>query len=327
MMYERRECPVCATICSVGVYDYGDKLEVTCERCNRFKISLWALQSSDTNKYSNWRAQLSYYIKNENNPPELFKTSDINTILKNTLLPDYQTKYNNLLKWFGDVSENSTKTIDGFPNKLSSIIGANSPAEVVEILDEIWNACLIAMENPVEGPLRNKFPFSGFAAHLTDKGLRLISELNNTFLYPMPNNIEFNFEYDFVFSFAGEDRPFVRNITSKLKDKQIKYFCDEDEKVNLWGKDLAIYLDKIYQHSAKYCIIIISDNYRKKIWTNHELKSALARAIKEKNKEYILPIRLDDTDIDGIRHSLGYIDARKESIDDIVEFIIEKLKH
>lgn len=326
MHYERRNCPICETICSVGVFDFGDKLEVTCERCNKYKISLWALKYSDLNKYPKWYAQLSYFIRHQEVPPVLLNTDDINAILKNIILPDFRNKYNNLLKWFGETAEMSTKTIDGFPNKLTSLIGAENPREVVEILDEIWNDGLIVMEYPVVGPLRDKFPLTNFAAHLTSKGLERMEEITsqNITVNNTSNNIEL---YDVVFSFAGEDRPFVREIVLRLKDNKIKYFCDEDEKVNLWGKDLVIYLDKIYQHSARYCIVIISENYRKKIWTNHELKSALARAIKEKDKEYILPIRLDDTEIDGIRHSLGFIDARNESIENIGEIIIKKLIH
>ncbi len=323
MTYERRQCPICETICSAGVYDFGDKLEVTCERCNKYKISMWALQSSDTNKYPKWRAQLSYYIRNEKNPPELLNTITINVILNKTTLPDFKTKYNNLLKWLGETAEYSTKTIDGFPNKLASIIGAIDSKEVVEILDEIWNDSLIIMENPAVGPLRDKSPITAFAIHLTSKGLYLVELLkkgNN-----ISENVDLNLMYDIVFSFAGEDRTFVREIVTRLEVKNIKYFYDEDEKVNLWGKDLSIHLDKIYQHSAKYCILIISENYKKKIWTNHELKSALARAVKEKNKEYILPIRLDDTEIEGIRHTLGFIDAKKESIENIVKLIIKKI--
>ncbi len=45
--------------------------------------------------------------------------------------------------------------------------------------------------------------------------------------------------------------------------------------------------------------MFLSRNYAAKLWTNHEREAAQARAFRE-NEEYILPIRLDDTEIPGI---------------------------
>ena len=94
--------------------------------------------------------------------------------------------------------------------------------------------------------------------------------------------------------------------------------------VELWGKDLSIELDNIYQREARYCIIFISNHYKEKIWTNHELRSALA-AIQETDNEYILPIKLDDTEIPGIRLTLVYIDGIKKSPKEICNSILKKL--
>ena len=134
-----------------------------------------------------------------------------------------------------------------------------------------------------------------------------------------------DYKYDIVFSFAGEDRNFVELIVSFIKKTDIKYFYDEDRMTDLWGKDLAIEFDNIFQKEARYCVIVISQYYKEKIWTNHELKSALARAITERDKEYVLPIRLDDTEIPGIRPTTAYIDARKETPKIIFERILDKL--
>lgn len=134
------------------------------------------------------------------------------------------------------------------------------------------------------------------------------------------------YKYDIIFSFAGEDRSFVNQMTKFIDEKNIKYFYDEDRLAATWGKDLAIEFDNIYQKEARFCVIIISKYYKEKIWTNHELKSALARAIKEKDKEYILPIRLDDTEIPGIRPTLGFIDGRKLNPEKIVLAITQKLQ-
>ena len=133
------------------------------------------------------------------------------------------------------------------------------------------------------------------------------------------------YKYDVTLSFAGEDRLYVERVANVLKENQIKVFYDKFEEVDLWGKDLGVHFDYVYRKGAKYCVIFISENYKKKIWTNHEIRTAISRAI-ETNVEYILPARFDDTEIDGIRPTLGFIDLRKIAADNFAHLIIKKLE-
>ena len=84
------------------------------------------------------------------------------------------------------------------------------------------------------------------------------------------------------------------------------------------------HLDMVYHTAARYCVIFISESYAKKAWTKHELKSAQARAFKE-NSEYILPVRLDNTELPGLPPSIGYLDARKLSLSEMCALIVTKL--
>jgi hypothetical protein len=83
-------------------------------------------------------------------------------------------------------------------------------------------------------------------------------------------------------------------------------------------------LSKVYKDKANFCIIFVSKSYAEKLWTNHERRNAQARAFREK-KEYILPIKLDETEIDGLPDTIGYIDIKKTSIEEICKLLIEKL--
>lgn len=130
--------------------------------------------------------------------------------------------------------------------------------------------------------------------------------------------------YDIVISFAGEDREVAKNIAVKIQEKNLSVFYDSYEKSSLWGKDLYTYLSTIYKDKAKFCIILISESYRRKLWTKHELKSAQARAFSE-NREYILPIRLDSTEIKGILPTTGYISYPDESCEEIAILLERKL--
>ncbi len=133
------------------------------------------------------------------------------------------------------------------------------------------------------------------------------------------------FEYDVALSFAGEDRKYVESVAKCLKEQGVKVFYDKYEKSDLWGKDLYPHLDDVYQNKAKYCVMFISKYYAEKLWTNHERESAQARAFKEKG-EYILPARFDNTQIPGIRDTIGYIDLNETTPEQLCQLILTKLK-
>lgn len=131
-------------------------------------------------------------------------------------------------------------------------------------------------------------------------------------------------EYDVALSFAGEDRDYVNKTAKFLKKEGVKVFYDLYEDVKLWGKDLYQHLDRVYREKAKYTIVFISESYKKKLWTNHELRSAQARAFIE-NQEYILPVRFDATEIAGILPTVGYLDLKKISPNLLAKKIVNKL--
>jgi len=70
--------------------------------------------------------------------------------------------------------------------------------------------------------------------------------------------------------------------------------------------------------------MFISKHYPLKKWTNLERTHAQARAFRDAN-EYILPIRLDDTEVPGIAETIGYIDLRHKAIENVVDALERKL--
>lgn len=133
------------------------------------------------------------------------------------------------------------------------------------------------------------------------------------------------YEYDVCLSFAGEQRTYVEHVAEQLTRIDIRVFYDMYEQANLWGKDLYEHLDEVYQQKAKYCLLFISADYARKVWTNHERKSAQARAFQE-SQEYILPIRFDDTTIPGIRATVGYIDVRSTTPSQLINLVQQKVR-
>ena len=131
-------------------------------------------------------------------------------------------------------------------------------------------------------------------------------------------------QYDLAISFAGEDRDIVRTYAEAIKGKGLIIFYADFDEVDLWGTNLYETLDVIYRLKAHYCVIFISRAYATKVWTNHERRAAQARALME-NREYILPVRLDDTEIPGLTQTIGYLDFGKVGHEGLVKATLEKL--
>jgi HEAT repeat protein len=131
--------------------------------------------------------------------------------------------------------------------------------------------------------------------------------------------------YDVTVSFAGEDRPVVEQFVKLLVEAGYRVFYDAWEQHNLWGKDLYQYLDAIYRQAASYCVVFISENYTRKAWTTHELRSAQARAFDQRS-EYILPLRLDDSELPGLPPTTAYFDLRRHSVEEAAALLVKKLR-
>lgn len=139
-----------------------------------------------------------------------------------------------------------------------------------------------------------------------------------TYMVPTPK------KYDVVLSFAGEDRVYVERVAEFLEKHAVVVFYDKYERATLWGKDLPEHFDSVYRKQGRFCIMFISQHYAEKMWTRHERRSALARALEER-VEYVLPARFDDTEIPGVRPTIGYQDLRHLAPEQLGELILQKL--
>jgi hypothetical protein len=135
---------------------------------------------------------------------------------------------------------------------------------------------------------------------------------------------EANRQFDVALSFASEDRAYVEKVAQALTRMGIRVFYDKYEVATLWGKNLYDHLQEVYQENARYAVIFISNHYAKKLWTNHERKSAQARAFSS-NQEYILPARFDNTRIPGILSTTAYVDLAGYAPRKFAEIIKDKV--
>jgi hypothetical protein len=132
------------------------------------------------------------------------------------------------------------------------------------------------------------------------------------------------FEYDVVLSFAKEDRAKAEELASLLKARTITVLFDETPTVQLGGSDFVIHIAELYRTKAYYCMMLISGHYPLKAWTEAERRAAQEHSLRDAN-EYILPVRLDDTDVPGLTEASGFRDLRQTSMQSIVDGIEQKL--
>lgn len=131
--------------------------------------------------------------------------------------------------------------------------------------------------------------------------------------------------FDVALSFAGTEREHAEKLAKTLKDNGFSVFYDEFYPEYLWGKNLVDTFDEVFRKRARFCVLFISKEYVLRNWTNQERQSAQARALKEKGKEFILPIRVDDSDLPGMPDTIAYLPI-KLGIDKIAQLLMKKIR-
>jgi len=132
------------------------------------------------------------------------------------------------------------------------------------------------------------------------------------------------YPYDVAVSFAGNDRPTVKSFVDALKDLGLNVFYDFDQQALLWGKDIRAKLAEVYANEAQYMVIFLSESYPERDWTDFEL-SIGKEAAKKRTEEYLLPLRLDDVKVVGMKSTTGYIDLRQTSVQEVAAILADKI--
>lgn len=131
-------------------------------------------------------------------------------------------------------------------------------------------------------------------------------------------------DYDVAISYAGEDRLYVDDFVECLKARGVDVFYDLDEEATLWGADLPEVLLDIFQKKARTAVVFISEHYVKKPWAMFEGRTVIGRTITE-HGTYLLPVRIDDTELPGLRPEIVYQTTAAKSPSELVSRVISSL--
>jgi len=130
--------------------------------------------------------------------------------------------------------------------------------------------------------------------------------------------------FDIALSFAGEHRSFVRELNTRLTERGVSVFFDEEFQAEMWGENLYDYLQDVYKTKARFVVAFASESYGTKAWPTLERQSAQSRVLSEVGP-FLLPVRLDDSELPGILPTIGYVDARIIGLEGLVDLILKKL--
>lgn len=216
------------------------------------------------------------------------------------------------------------QTMEGYEFKLA--LDPYRPIEERKIIYK--NIQQMSNNEIIETQLSNHHSFLIYEGKMSDDNVKKL--LDNKVETPIINDVEplpmgNTHLYDVALSFADQERTYVKKVAEYLLDNEINVFYDEFEEINLWGQHLKDHFYEIYRNKSRYVIPFISQAYKKSEWTTHELKSALEGAINY--REYILPVRFDNTEIDDLqKNPIGCIYIKNESPENLGKLIIKKIK-
>lgn len=130
-------------------------------------------------------------------------------------------------------------------------------------------------------------------------------------------------------SFAGEQRAhvqraYVQRVAAALIGLGIQHFYDDNQQIALWGTNQVETLQRVYLEDSSSVVLFISRECAAKVWPIAERRATLSRALRER-REYVLPVRFDDTVLPGLDANVSYLKAGDYSPEQLAAAIAEKL--
>ena len=115
------------------------------------------------------------------------------------------------------------------------------------------------------------------------------------------------FTYDIAISFAEEDFSIASGLATILEGNGFKVYYYKHKNHVTVGQELNDILPEIFEHQAKFAIVIISKDYVVK--RNTLVEFAAIKARREYDKNYLIPIKVGDVnvaDLEGLTTDTVY---------------------
>lgn len=182
--------------------------------------------------------------------------------------------------------------------------------------------------------LSSLFHFDGVTQFLTVEDPKFLYFIRNIIWSKFAKqigyfSIEFRSSYDFALSFAGEDRNVANAINDKLSAREISVFYDKNEQHRILANDVEEYLAPIYRSESQFIVVLMSNDYPKKLWTKFESEQFKDRF----GDNSVIPIWFSNTTPSMFDNSRKYgglgfdVEADlSEQVGELVEVLAQKLQ-
>jgi TIR domain len=133
-------------------------------------------------------------------------------------------------------------------------------------------------------------------------------------------------KFDVALSFPGEHRDYVADVAEGLR-KHLgvnSVFYDQWYEALLARPNLDLVLQDIYRNS-ELVVVFCCEEYATKEWCGLEWR-AIRELIKMRQYERVMPMRFDDTVMEGLFSIDGFIDLKQRSPLQVARLIMERLR-
>jgi hypothetical protein len=131
------------------------------------------------------------------------------------------------------------------------------------------------------------------------------------------------YEFDFPISYAGPDRAIARELGETLAAAGWRVFYDRFYPGRLLGARLDREFRWVFGGGTRFFVPLVSRHYGEGEWPQLEWRIGKEEA-KRREQHFVLPVRLDDTPLLGLPETVGYVDLRQHSVDEVVETLSDK---
>jgi len=141
-----------------------------------------------------------------------------------------------------------------------------------------------------------------------------------------PGRVE-EMRFKVALSFPGERREYVSAVAGELKRRLPRgsVFYDKDFTAQLARPNLDTLLQKIYLNNSDLVAVFLCADYEKKEWCGLEWR-AIREIIKNRSDHTIMPLRFDDSAIQGMLSLDGYVDLREHTPVQAARLIVERVR-
>jgi hypothetical protein len=133
-------------------------------------------------------------------------------------------------------------------------------------------------------------------------------------------------EFDFAFSFAGEQRGYVERTVRACQHLGLRVFYDKDHNNEWWGQNFIREQRSVYSSKARYFVPFISTEYLAKPIPMDEFSAAMMTAVKY-GDGYVLPVLIDNAEVpaDLMHPHIHYLRAQDFTPEELATELARKL--